>query len=79
MEPIVVVHETVLMLGDNELLHALATKRAVISPIIASENPRLCDAGIRRKDVLEAILSYRFFESMGLRFSRLIVNLTQTH
>ena len=71
MEPIFVGPCLLLMRGNDELFYVLATKRAVISPSITPKIPGLRCPEIRHKDMFEAVL--------GRRFSRLIVNLTQTH
>ena len=71
MEPIFVGPWLLLMRGNDELFYVLATKRAVISPSITPKIPGLRCPEIRHKDMFEAVL--------GRRFSRLIVNLTQTH
>ena len=63
MEPILVVHESLLMLGDDKPFRVLAAERAVISPMIASKIPGLRSAGIRHKGVFKDALSYRFSES----------------
>ena len=69
MEPILVVHESLLMLRDDELFRVLAAERAVISPIIASKIPGLRSPGIPHNGMFDGMLNRGF--------SRLTENLTQ--